>query len=351
MNYIRQQGLRTNPKAMFRDDLLSALRIWRSNGKRVILMMDANEHVSDGKMCSQLRQSDIDMHPSVDSMTPRTSPKTWFRGKEAIDDIWFSSDLEVIAASYLPFHGDIGDHRPVIADATIQSILGTNLPKIIPPAARQLNSKVDCIRIPYTEKLEALFKEHNIYDRLQALAKKAAHPGSADDRRALEVLDNQMEQFMLSSEKGCRKIRVGHYEFSPAVKSYLDRCHALKWLLRHRCKINRGIATKINTANMKRFAKRNDIENPLALSTSVLAEMYKLEKERTRRVLADLACMRTECLNSKLQHAINAEKDEDVTRLEILIKNERKKKTWRGIQYVTKPNRGGWPHESYHTLQ
>ena len=136
MNYIRQKGLRTNPKAMFRDDLLGALRIWRNNGERVILMMDANEHVSDGKMCSQLRQSDIDMHPSVDSMTPGTSPKTWFRGKEAIDDIWFSSDLEVIAASYLPFHGDIGDHRPVIADATIQSILGTNLPKIIPPAAR-----------------------------------------------------------------------------------------------------------------------------------------------------------------------------------------------------------------------
>ena len=111
---------------MFRDDLLSALRIWRSNAERVILMMDANEHVSNGKMCSQLRQSDIDMHPSVDSMTPGTSPKTWFRGKEAIDDIWFSSDLEVIAASYLPFHGDIGDHQHVIDDATTQSILCTN---------------------------------------------------------------------------------------------------------------------------------------------------------------------------------------------------------------------------------
>ena len=102
-------------------------------------------------MCRQLRQSDIDMHPSVDSMTPGASPETWFRGKEAIDDIWFSSDLEVIAASYLPFHGDIRDHQPVIADATIQSILGTNLPESTPPAARRLNSKVDRIRIPYTE--------------------------------------------------------------------------------------------------------------------------------------------------------------------------------------------------------
>ena len=179
-------------------------------------------------------------------------------------------------ASYLPFHGEIGDHRPVIAAATIQSILGTNLPQIVPPAARQLNSKVDRIRISYIEKLEALFKEHTIYNRLQVLAKNAAHPASADARSALEVLNNQMEQFMLSSEKGCRKIQVEHYEFSPAVKSYLDRCHALKWLLQPRCKINRGQATNINTANMKRFAKRNGIENPMTLSTSVLEEMYKL---------------------------------------------------------------------------
>ena len=128
----------------------------------------------------------------------------------------------MITASYLPFNGDIGDHRPIIADVTIQSILGTNLPKIILLAARRLNSKVECIRIPYIEKLDALFKEHNIYDRLQALAKKAAHPASEDSCTALEVFDNQMEEFMLSSEKECQKICVGHYEFSPAVNSYLD---------------------------------------------------------------------------------------------------------------------------------
>ena len=32
-NFIRQKGLRTNPEAMFRDDLLGALRIWRSSGE------------------------------------------------------------------------------------------------------------------------------------------------------------------------------------------------------------------------------------------------------------------------------------------------------------------------------
>ena len=110
MNYIRHKGLRTDLKSIFRDDLLGALRIWRGNGERTIMMMDANEHVSDGKMCKQLRQSDIDMHPAVDTTTLGTFPNIWFRGKIDIDDIWISSNLDVIAASSLPFHGNIGDH-------------------------------------------------------------------------------------------------------------------------------------------------------------------------------------------------------------------------------------------------
>ena len=92
---------------------------------------------------------------------------------------------------------------------------------------------------------------------------------------------------------------------------------------------------------MKSFAKRNGIKNSMALSISVLVEMYKLEKERTRRILADSAWMRTEYLNAKLKDAINAEKDDDVKRPETLIQNERQQKTWRGIQYVTKKNRVG----------
>ena len=65
----------------------------------------------------------------------------------------------------------------------------------------------------------------------------------------------------------------------------------------------------------------------MTLSVLVLSEMYKLEKQRTKRVLADLAQMRTEYLNAKLYDDINAEKDKDVTRLEMLIKNKQQKKT------------------------
>ena len=105
--------------------------------------------------------------------------------------------------------------------------------------------------------------------------------------------------------------------------------------------MKRGQSTKTNVANMKRFARRNGFEDPLSLPINVLVEMYKMEKQRTKRMLADSAWMKTEYPNAKLQVVIDAEKDEDATRLEILIKNERQQKIWRGIRYVTSPNCAG----------
>jgi hypothetical protein len=128
--FIQEKGLKTNPKALFREDLLQVLRRWRGQGDRVILIMDANENVIHGPMCKQLAKEDINMNEVVHSETPGAGPKTWFRGSEAIDGIWVSSDIEVIRASYLPFDGSLGDHRPVVTDLTMGSVLGKHMKNI-----------------------------------------------------------------------------------------------------------------------------------------------------------------------------------------------------------------------------
>jgi len=105
--FIHLKGLNTNPKAMFREDLLEILRRWRKNGDRVVLIMDANEHVIDGAMCKQLAGEDLQMREAVHSETNSPGPKTWFRGADPIDGIWVSSEIDVIGASYLPFDGSL----------------------------------------------------------------------------------------------------------------------------------------------------------------------------------------------------------------------------------------------------
>ena len=77
---------------------------------------------------------------------------------------------------------------------------------------------------------------------------------------------------MLGAEKRCHKLNAGHYEFSPQVKEWLDRCHvfifrALLWL-----KTGKKVR---NRENVKRFARKYGIINPMQHSESKLATIYK----------------------------------------------------------------------------
>ena len=67
VRYIQQRGLRTNPIKMFWDDLCQALRQWRERGDRIILMMDANNNVFNGRLKKKLKEANIEMKEAVHS--------------------------------------------------------------------------------------------------------------------------------------------------------------------------------------------------------------------------------------------------------------------------------------------
>ena len=50
---------------MFCDNLCDVLKTWRSMGDRIILMMDANDNVFNGKLSKQLADNLIEMKEAV----------------------------------------------------------------------------------------------------------------------------------------------------------------------------------------------------------------------------------------------------------------------------------------------
>ena len=90
----------------------------------MVLMMDANEDVTDGVMYRQLRNVDINMQQAVYAVAAGKGPNTHFKGSEPIDGIWATSEIEVTSAAYLPFDPELGDHRPVIANMSKRSLVG-----------------------------------------------------------------------------------------------------------------------------------------------------------------------------------------------------------------------------------
>ena len=229
--YIQKKGLRTNPKAMFREDLCRELRHWRSLGDQVLLMMDANENVLEGAMVKKMAKPDIGLRAAVHSQVPGHGPKTHIRGSQSIDEIFVTPGLVVVGASYLPFCEDLGDHRQPAADITVDSLLGRKLPRIAPPKARKLNSKSGKSCAEYIRLLEESTDECKLYDRLLVIAGQKEPDSVAEfmceqAEEALEKIDKVLTMLMLEAEKKCRKLYAAHYEFSPPVVCWLDRCHA-----------------------------------------------------------------------------------------------------------------------------
>jgi len=160
--FIQENRLATNPIDLFRDRVSSRIKRWRSQGHRVVLMMDSNENVTDGVLSRRLAGEGIRMREAVHKLTEGRGPPTHFRGSEksngAIDGIWVSDDLEVVGASYLPFDHEIGDHRPVMVDILSRSILGVPKKTIVRPNARKLSSRVPRIRNNYLSVVREKFK-------------------------------------------------------------------------------------------------------------------------------------------------------------------------------------------------
>ena len=61
------------PQQLFNKDLLHQCKLWRKSGKRIILLMDANEHVLTGKFNREILRTRLDLGNSHTRVGERIS--------------------------------------------------------------------------------------------------------------------------------------------------------------------------------------------------------------------------------------------------------------------------------------
>ena len=84
----------------------------------------------------------------------------------------------------------------------------------------------------YIEDLEGMFKKYKVLERLKELEQTVTFPVSQEAKQAMEKLDKEMSKLMLQAKKDCRKLYANHYDFSPDVKLWLDKCHSYQALIK-----------------------------------------------------------------------------------------------------------------------
>ena len=164
--YWRLQGNRICPRRLMREALVHQLKEWRNQGDKIILLTDSNENMSGGPLARMLAGPDLGMIDAIQHRSKTPGPPTFVRGQRQIDGAWVTPDIDINGARFLPFFFGVGDHRSMVLDIPLHSILGGDIHKISRPTSRRLTCSNPEIRDKYNEILEMYCIQHRIQQKI-----------------------------------------------------------------------------------------------------------------------------------------------------------------------------------------
>lgn len=332
---MQDAGLSGSPRSLFEKDFVRQCKQWRKEGDRLFLFVDANEHVTKGRLFSLLGQDGIEIEEASNRYWGRTPPHTFINGTDPIDGVGKSKEVEIVNFAMLPFSQSPGDHRTFIVDISTRSMIGKFQYKIQRPVSRRLvTSNVRCTR-EYKRLVEIQFELHRIPDRMQALenlTQMVGRPTPEWLEVMMQKIHKQIEEIQTHGEAKCRKILTPASDYSPRLTFWYDRRHAYMWLLR----IQTMPQKNHNRSHAFRFARRCKIDDPHGLTVEQLKEGLVVTSQRIRTLRSQAKGLRKVHLRDCLLAARGRGQKAKAARIQQVISREHMTRMWYYIKRVTK---------------
>jgi len=303
LRYIGKQNLQTTPIEMFDNDLINELNEVLSQGVNVVLAIDVNENVENGKFTNKLCQ--IGMTNAYKSLFDDSRmPPTHHTGSQPISTIYHSANLNIVNGGILPKGcGFQADHRNMFVDIDEESFLGSTMFAVTPPPMKRLQLNDPRIVKRFNKHVIKHIKANNMEEKMKALNEIMSYPPDANMIQNMEKIDEQLGRAIVKGLKKCRKLRVGKIPFSGLFKKLWKEKRL--WILVYKKKVGQVISA----TTIKRLAKGLSYENPMSLP---LKEVERLRQQAEKRYQAliphsrterqqffeDLACANAESSNS-----------------------------------------------------
>jgi hypothetical protein len=166
----------------------------------LLIFIDMNKHILNGPLAKSMLRVGLEevMHQHWGDIEPHT----YVGGKEPIDAVFHTPDLEVKSTLQLSFHEGIGDHRTVLVDISTWSAIGKQEFQVIHSHVRRLNLKNDRARAKYLRYLKTQMATHKMTHCLDECERAIqGYPSPPDAVKKMEALDKQMVEIQLASKK------------------------------------------------------------------------------------------------------------------------------------------------------
>ncbi len=171
VQYIQARGLKYNPVELFDHNLSKQIKEWRTQGERIVLLMDINDHPLQNKFYTTLKEQTTNMEEFTHKCWGPKEPYTHHSGKSPINGGYKSPEVEIVNLSMLNFAESPGNYRSLLFDISTCSLLGKFRHKVCRPVSCQLVTlQADSVK-RYNKIVIDQFEVHRIIKRMDAVDK------------------------------------------------------------------------------------------------------------------------------------------------------------------------------------
>ena len=336
--FFQSLGDARSPRTIFYEQLIAQLKIWKTSDNDIILLGDFNEHVYNGRLSRRMHANDLNFREMCQHHTGIQLPPTFSSGSKPIDGVFATSGVECVNVTLLPHLGGVGDHRCFIIDFSSESVIGTDFPNIVRVAARKLHCTSKRMIRLYNTELTAKCDEHNMFHRMDEILRHTDFLDEHDFTFLVSTLDTEFTELMLHSENEVSKFMMGHIEWSPKIGIWLSR----RWLLKRVQQWMQGSGPP-DPRNMFRECHRLNIPDPRTSSHDTICIQIMIANAELARLSKDAPALRRQHLQDLIQEAEGKNDIERAQAINGILRRETQKKSWRKINYSTRPPRGTAP--------
>ncbi len=214
-------------KAIFFEQLIAQLVIWKTTDADIILLGDFNENVYTGRIAKRIVQADLNFSKQCLGCTVLHIPPTFRDGSMPINAVYATAGIECVNTYILPHKGGIGDHRCFIINFSSPSVIRTRFQNIVRCTARRLHCKSTQLVQSYNRELDLLCSRHKMYERIYFIYSHVDFLSAKDFAYLMNNWDLELTQYKLHLELSCTIFKSCDIEWSPEIGLWLSRW----WLL------------------------------------------------------------------------------------------------------------------------
>ena len=224
-NRLDNIGNTINPRDAFYEDLGKEIKKWSEAGDQIIVGIDANEDVREGKTKEffdkmNMYESIISSHPDSSILSTNSNSSH----SKPIDGIFLSHSLTSIASGYMAFgDGCQSDHRVLWIELTYEQAFGYISPPLKSAPPRRLTCAVPSRVESYISQVKSALKEEGLITDLNKICLKAKDGWTPSLLVQYNAVHDRQNSIRKEIESKIRKLRSGGKPWSPKLQAYRDK--------------------------------------------------------------------------------------------------------------------------------